>query len=99
VTTDFAEKWDADDHDRDTARSQHGYLDYNAGGPIFWKSLITMHLVKHGIFNPHGYRKRECRNIRYSTTVRLNPSRQIGKIGKDPPSPEQTWDFPPIRNI
>ena len=47
VDADFAGNWDAKEaaHDRDTARSRHGYLIMYAGCPILWKSQLQTEIA------------------------------------------------------
>ena len=47
VDSDFAGNWDKDEaaHDRDTARSRHGYIIKYAGCPITWKSQLQTEIA------------------------------------------------------
>ena len=46
VDADFAGNWDPKEtHDRDTARSRHGYLIMYGGAPILWKSQLQTEIA------------------------------------------------------
>ena len=65
---------------RDTARSQHGYLIYNAGGPILWKSQLqsecNLSSTESTVLT--DIERGSVRIYGSSRTVRTNPLDQIG---------------------